>query len=500
MDTRIEQLMEELFSLDPALKEHEKQVRSLLLELLKAKPHASIDADFAKGLRDRLLAIYPHAVIAQPASARWSSFFKPMMAYPLAGLAVLVLLVGIMRGDSPSSTLLKGGVATRSLGAEAFGPISAGSEDGRGGSPAIDEGNAPSQSQTAPAPSAESFSAKGIAPMAGGMGGGDSRIMPVPPDMTFYSYVYKGDTLDIPEAGDVYRRVPGTESGEIGSFLKGFSLGLVDASSFGNSKLQFLNIASEDYMLSVNVTEGSVSISENWKQGAQYDYRMLTQADMLPDADLIAIADDFIRAHGVSREGYGDPFVQKQNYYMGPVMPMGEGPADAAAAYVSDVQQVVYPLVLADEPVFDEGGTRSGLMVSVNLRTKKVNGVYNLYSQEYEVSKYPLENDISRIKKVLGQGGFRYGIPEGVRITELEVGEPSRGLVRIWNYTSEAGQELFVPALIFPVKDRPAGTYLPEQIVVPLVKSVLDSQPPQPVPYKGGVMMDAPVAEPRPVQ
>jgi len=56
-----------------------------------------------------------------------------------------------------------------------------------------------------------------------------------------------------------------------------------------------------------------------------------------------------------------------------------------------------------------------------------------------------------------------------------------------WKYdeTSRSNQILFIPALVFPIKNLPAeGYYYQKNIIVPLAKELLDQneQPPYPVP------------------
>ncbi len=46
-------------------------------------------------------------------------------------------------------------------------------------------------------------------------------------------------------------------------------------------------------------------------------------------------------------------------------------------------------------------------------------------------------------------------------------------------YSGGLNEELYVPALVFPVLDAPKDLYVPANVVVPLVKEVLDNyQPP----------------------
>ncbi|MEK7618278.1 MAG: beta-propeller domain-containing protein, partial [Patescibacteria group bacterium] len=52
---KLEQILNELYEIDPGLKEQEGQVISIISEMIKAKPDTKFDAGFAAGLRQRLM-------------------------------------------------------------------------------------------------------------------------------------------------------------------------------------------------------------------------------------------------------------------------------------------------------------------------------------------------------------------------------------------------------------------------------------------------------------
>ena len=109
--------------------------------------------------------------------------------------------------------------------------------------------------------------------------------------------------------------------------------------------------------------------------------------------------------------------------------------------------------------------------------------VSNLAVQQYEGSLYGVETDIATLVARYNEQ-FSY-IPEGAQITEsiVELGTPGLGLTRVYTYQTNGGQELFVPAYIFPVLKKPENQpYYPNAIVMPLATDLIDRPQPLPMP------------------
>jgi hypothetical protein len=146
--------------------------------------------------------------------------------------------------------------------------------------------------------------------------------------------------------------------------------------------------------------------------------------------------------------------------------------------WLPDMLNVVYPLMIENQAVYDEGGNPSGLNVGINVRNKQVVSVWDLSVQNYQSSQYDAETDLNRIMKVAEQGGV-YGyvdITQGGRVVEIELAEPTIQYVKMWNYKNNQSEELLIPSLVFPIKEQPAGDqyFYRKSVVVPLVKEILD--------------------------
>jgi hypothetical protein len=106
--------------------------------------------------------------------------------------------------------------------------------------------------------------------------------------------------------------------------------------------------------------------------------------------------------------------------------------------------------------------------------------LWGLTTQRYESAQYVAEQDAARITKLAEQGGMYgfWGEPApDARVINL--GTPTRVLMQHYLYVNGSNEELYVPALVFPVLNAPTDMYIQSHVIVPLVKEILDNyQPP----------------------
>jgi len=479
------------------LKNNEQE--RLTAELKKHKPDTSFSLVFAARLRDRLRQ--KAAAYAQSNTGPISNNLKNYMhmkkfilsfgTLAFVALAALIVYPIIQKQYSPgvvSQHLLSGSFSVTPVRENSFGNL---------------QTNTMRQQNS-----------------AAGLGGGGNAVVlyaPNEPDPTMdtkisdnsermmmpqqtYTYVYKGEALiGLADKQSVLRRLgnSGNQSAA-GDLVKKFSLGLVDIGKFQQQKLQNFTMVEDrefGYSISVDLNQSIVSISQNWEkwphpeQSCQTDscyqqYRIKI-SELPDDGTAISIANEFLANFGISNQGYGSPSVN--NFWRTDY----ERSTDKANYYIPDSITVIYPLVFDGQQVLDEGGNPSGISVSVDSKTKRVTGVYGLHSQQYESSEYLGETSSEKILQIAQAGGFRSYLPlatERTKGIEVELGTPVSGFVQIWKYDQGQTQELYVPALVFPVKGVVQdGTYLPKQVIVPLVKELLDDSL-FPIRAQGGVM------------
>lgn len=505
---RVRAILEDLYALDPSLRAQGEDLARIVTELMAARPNVSVDAQFVASLR-RNLQQRASSSTPQSSFLRFIPTFmqKPLnIILPLSGVAAiaLVILVTVVNPNilqrsntgtqnNNQNSALGSGVIITDAGANAFGNL-AYSADGSASESALGSAVARSQSGGGggnPMPSMPPMAtdAKMAAP------GYAEGSMIAPSDMTYerYRYVYKGDALTLDASATVYRRDkrPLGASG-LSSALQSFNAGSIDLEKFGQAQLQQFTLIQPGqfgYQIYVDLNEGMVNVSENWatwphpeaecRDDACYERLRIRPEDVPADDALIAVADAFLNEHGISKEAYGTPVVDRR---WNTIMPMyrGEAAADTALRiYVPDTISLTYPIMIDGVTSYDQSGFPYGLSVSVDVRNKRVRGVWNLSPQSYQSSRYDAVTDEAQILDMASRGDMYsqpFGSDPNEKIVDVEIGTPERVLVQAYR-TNEAGQgeELLVPALRFPViggADPAKGGR--DSIVIPLVKDLLN--------------------------
>lgn len=470
MNTSIDAILQDLYAVDAKLRGHEEQLRPLIAKLLAAKPDTKFDAYFAKALRRQLVAVA--ATQSQPSFfTRMQTLVDSKWAYSLGGaLTALVLMVPVVYFSlqgAPSRDLASAlrDVAERSVqsrGSQAFGSLAS-----------LAETTSRSQSGGGGAGSSNPVSDKV-----------DSRMI-VPPFQQPYRFVYGGEPIQLNDAQlEVFKRIKDMgDTSSVARSLFGLGGGLIDLSSFGSSSVrtvEFFQDIDEGYSFGVNFTEGTIYVNavyERWftdsfncGRGDCPQPPSLSIGDMPSDSELLAIAQSFVTQHGINVSSYGQPFAD-QNWRIA-----YEANKDKEYSYVPDVVDVIYPLVINDQEVRDNSGYPYGLRVQINVRVKKVYGIWGLTTQRYESAQYAAEQDANRIVKLAEQGGL-YGFwgEPAPDAREIKLGTPTRVLMQHYLYVAGTNEELYVPALVFPVLDAPTDMYVQTHVIVPLIKEVLDN-------------------------
>ncbi|MDO8560149.1 MAG: hypothetical protein Q7S23_03930 [bacterium] len=472
-------ILEELYALEPSLRQHETRLREIIAALISAQPQVTVDEAFVRRLRAELL----QRLDGHPQEIRQSFFtlsFMQKFMYAAGGVALATLLIVPtmtflrQRGAPAGETGTWSQTAVTARGGNAFGTLSS--------------------------LAGNMMVARDSSKMAVGLGGGGgvataeratlSAPSMVAPDMIVgYRFVFRGEPIELKDdQRTVYRRIKGNLPAA--SSLLGLGSGLLDLGSFGGAKLQSVNLTQETddgYQVFVDLQEGMVSINQRYPYPGpmpEIAGNPLQPSDLPPDAEVIALATDFLRQHGVPLSGYGEPAIQEeQRLYL-----MAQ--EKSVPAYVPEYLNVVFPQLVDGLVVHDEGGNVHGVNVSINVRTRQVGNVWNLTTQQFESSQYAAETDFGRIVKVVQARSFT---PEGSqsKVYDVVLGTPSLAYVKVWRYENNRNDELLVPAASFPVlessKEQP---YWSKAIVVPLIKELLEPNPD--LPSRGGGVMPLP--------
>jgi len=471
MNTQIKKILADLYIIDGSLREREEELINIINNILISQPDTKFDAEFARRLRFKLLEKESLTIKKNFNFTIMSDLIIKRFSYVFAGAAVILLAVVVWQNIDFSSKNSLSSKITK-LKSNAFGSL-------------IENGQLAVSEELASANvSVTKGSAESRAIGMGG-GGGVSVSDAMLPNPVNYIYKYTGEEIKMESKEiTVFRRVRGGASASaLANQIKGFDFGGVNLNNFSNLSLQNLTLAEDKefgYMLSFSLEDGSISINQNWlkwpntqdiclgKDSACFDSLQLTPNDIPSDSVIIEIVDNFLREKGISIDGYGAPFIDKS--WITPEV-----------RFIGDQLSVIYPLIIEGSKVYEESGQPSGLNISIDIRNKRVAGVWNMLSQVYESSDYAAETDFNRIKEIAEKGGrynnIYYADLSGQETNVLELGTPEFILARIWKQPAGYGmaQEFFIPSYFFPIINKPdnAPTWI-NGVVVPLAKEILD--------------------------
>ncbi len=495
-DEFIASVLKDLYALDPTLRKDEPKLRSTVAALVAAKPDAQLDDRFAADLRRTLLS---HSTPHPSMQTRPVWFLLPVAVLGVLVFAVIANKPGTLptvpSSEETSSGKLSGAFTVTSVGDNGFGDLTAaGAADG-----AAESTSFRSQSGGGSNPIASPVPAPATDPAMG-----DSAKMMVPPDYvpTYYKYVYEGAPLELTEGKlPVLKRVKGSATLGITESMRSFLAGLIDLARFPGAGITSFN-ASQDrefgYQIYADIAEGMVSINQNWArwphpesacqdEACWAQYR-LQPSDVPADDEVIAIATQGLNDLGISLEGYGAPEVR--NEWRASILREGDARV-ASEIYVPDSISVTWPLLLQGQPVYEEGGYASGLAASVNIRNKRLDGVWGLTTQDYQSSNYEAESDPAKILAALEKGGIYGYMPEtlepNAKVIEIKLGQPIRVMMKTYTYSNGKNEELFAPALAFPTTPPAGDEAFRPYIVIPLVKDLYPDQPIRPMPIDAAV-------------
>ncbi len=534
-DDEIKNILVELYAIDESLRVHEATLIKLISRMGKIRPDTKFDQEFAARLKSQIMAE------AQLGDKQKFSFdkifnfnFMNNKIYLAAGsLAVASLLFLALINFSGINNRIPGSLSLNKAGqregvvkvaAGAFGSLA--SVTGQDGNIQERSAIAPTSIAVADASATANFSvvssesaevdvvaldqAVTIGAVGMGGGGGIASSKMIAPAYGF-KYVYAGDPIEMTEdSAAVYRRLKGR--GDIATSmartLNSFGLSDLSLDTFQNLKMANFSVTEDKDMgliISFDLQEDLVNIYENWNRWgyaereacgsdqACWDSFRLKINDVPADSAVIAMADNFLNAHQVNRAHYGEAKVDNswRAWY--------EASEDKANYYIPEYANIVYPLIVDGEEVRDQSGGYYGLRVTVNILKNAVSSMYGLFPYNFEASDYALETDSSVIVKTAENGGFsrNYYMSEE-NLQTVELGTPTRAYVQTWKYDNGKNDELLVPALIFPIINRPADMvyyYGQNYIVVPLVKEMIAELGKQPE-FMPLIMED--VSEPMP--
>jgi hypothetical protein len=508
MKNFINEILNDIFMIDPELKKHKKDLTRLAQELISHKPDTKFNENFAQTLKKELMkrAEELKGVSGNKKSVKpkgWSGLFINKFAYAVGGAIIMLIIIipflsfnqgeRIALDSQPLAVNFNQGIT--SVSKNAFGSLTSSLSEaleergvsapgigaGGGGGPA----NADSSGELLAIPQAETTVSADSAKM-------------IRPEYVNYKYSYIGDDIKLNEdTMAVFKRVSSEASGRaMAQSFTNLNFDLLDLSQFKNTQVANLNL-NEDrefgYSIYLNLADNSLDISQNWLKWPQpnqecqnlplsenqacYERNRLTIDDVPSDDMILSIASKFVEDYEVDTSYFGEPFVDKEwrRTY--------ETAANKGSAWVPEVISVIYPAIIDGKMTYDQGGNLSGMYVGVNIRSNKASDLHSLKPHTFESSQYDVITDRKKLVALAEQGGLypRYQYEEASKTVTVELGTPALGLMQYWKYEKGLGQgeELFIPALIFPITNLPdLENYYRKNIIIPLISDMIDEMRP----------------------
>jgi hypothetical protein len=522
MDNLIDDIMEDLFTVAPELRERRAEVKAAVEKMMAARPHAELDATFKSELRERLMKEFAGLRATRDTQQARNSLFGFQLSRPalavggLLGLVIIVTLaVRPTAAPKTSSDLALGNANTakpvtlaqlgqvKHVAAGAFGHLNAtnGSESARSFAGAGSTAAVGAAAMPVPVPpdapvaamDAAQISAVGAKTVSSAVSNvgvtmpvPDAKMMPIRYEPTRHEYRFTGD-LTLPTTPvEVLKVDHDIDSSAVSSLLRNVNLGPIDLGRFESTKVQNLNLVEDrdfGYVINIDLVNGTANIGQNWQRWPNNpNPQPLTEADLPSDSEIIAVAQMFVQDYGLSVAGYGEPTVDRSWRRLATA-------SAAAPAYIPDRLTVTYPMLVAGKQVYDQGGTVQGLYITVDARLKKVTDAGSITLQNYLASAYEPVTDSSAVTKAISRGGVGRWVDENAeKVVAHELDAPQEVLTTVWNYDNGQSTQLLVPALLFRVKDGAQmkdGEWYQQNVVIPLAKDFYVENP-VPVMYMRG--------------
>lgn len=312
----------------------------------------------------------------------------------------------------------------------------------------------------------------------------DSMIAPYEPIL--YRYVYSGSGLDLkdPKLAVLRKDNQRFQSSELASLLQGFHISGFDIGAFTNLRLDNMTLSEDTqygHQISIDLNAGTISMYRDYAKWPQstcqtdecFQKERPSLSDMPTKENIVAIASDFIAKYQIDTAHYGEPVVNEDwraDY---------DRASDKSTVYIPDTVSLTYPLVIDGKSVYEEYGAPKGLMLSIDIRSKRVSDFSGMEKLDFLASDYAADTDFEHMKSLAEKGGRytpSYQTGSG-KTVDVSLGTPTLSYVHLSEYKDGKSSEYLVPALVFPVTSTPKeGEYFQKTVTIPLVKDFQTTQ------------------------
>lgn len=184
-----------------------------------------------------------------------------------------------------------------------------------------------------------------------------------PIDMPLYTYKYDGEIVTPDDTLSVYKKTTlPFNNQDTANIAKKLTLSDINLASFqhlGISNITLTEDIQYGYMLTLDFINGTLNMYQNYLKWPQpvcdvngcTQLPKLTESDIPTDQEIIQASQNFITKYGIDIAQYGTPVVDKTwRLWYARSAEMGQ------EQIVPDTYTIVYPIMLDDKPVYQEGG------------------------------------------------------------------------------------------------------------------------------------------------
>lgn len=473
-------LLEELYTLEPSLRDKEEIILRIITSMQQNQPEVLIDENFKNELREKVMSELKNTKISNWQSKKSSKSWN--MGWVFVGLSTGILASFFILSFSgwmipfSSHPTQENPAISRMQKAQSlsFAPVI--TSTGKNGF-----GNATNLTLWA---SLATSPTMGVTPGATGMRGEmTSKRMMVDTmpaqDFPYYTYSYTGSLPAFSGNLTVYKKNPAPFApSETQAFLQGLSLEGLNLQSFENTSITSLSFAeAKDYGYIVNIdfAAGSIGFYQNWMKWPQpkcgpngcEQSVALTEKDVPSDEEFVRIGDTFLTQYGIDRSLYGAPKVDGSWRIM-----YALARSTNLESTIPDQYTLTYPLTLEWKKIYEEYGWYKGISLSIDIRTKRVTSLSGIEKQNITSSIYTTQTDEANILKMIPFGGrYESKANPDQKVVNLTLGEPTIEYVHIYGeWKDNKADEYYVPAYVFPVINKPEGSYIQDNVILPLVQ------------------------------
>lgn len=272
-----------------------------------------------------------------------------------------------------------------------------------------------------------------------------------------FSYKYVGKNIKIPENMMVYKQIPNQNFMEdISKLLENFSISNIDISKFDNLQVTSLTLQENiqnGYKININTKKWEISLMpwDNWN--FEHD-RNFSIEDMPDDNTIIKKVQNFLKKYWIKADWYENIQIDKkwQEYY--------KNSKDKENFYIPKNIQVILPIMIENFEVYNLWWNIEWINISYDIEKNKVSSFGPLSKLNLVASKYPTNQDITKIVENYKK--------EGNEILKLDNAELV--YVKIHKYENNQSNIYYVPAILFNVQENKNIPYHPKNVIIPIIE------------------------------